>query len=171
MNWRRDSSQGNDWYDVMQICMNGHKITKYANSQPQERQKFCELCGAETIDKCPECNNSIRGFRHSGVRGVNYCQDDLPIPKYCIECGAAYPWQASRIENLKDILSESALSDQDIQDIETALPDIVCDTAKTEGASLRIKRILSSLGKDFYSITIKVISDIASETAKKTLGI
>jgi hypothetical protein len=163
VNWR-----GGNWYDVMQVCMNGHKITEYAISQPESRQKFCELCGAETIDKCPECNTTIRGFRH--IEGVFHTSKKA-VPKYCIECGAAYPWQASSIENLKDVLSESGLSQQDIQDIETALPDIVRDTTKTEGASLRIKRILGSLGKDFYSIVIKIVSDIASETAKKTLGI
>jgi hypothetical protein len=60
---------------------------------------------------------------------------------------------------------------QDIQDVEGTLPDIVRDTTKTEGASLKLKRILGKLGKDVYSIAIKVVTDIASETAKKTLGI
>lgn len=163
MSWR-----GGNWHDVMQVCLNGHKITEYAQSQPESCQKFCELCGAETIDKCPECNTSIRGYRH--IEGVFHTRQK-PLPKYCIECGAPYPWQCSSIENLKEVLSEGGLTPQDIQDVEIALPDIVRDTTKTEGASLKIKRILDKLGKDVYAIAIKVVTDIASETAKKTLGL
>jgi len=95
----------------------------------------------------------------------------LHPPKYCIECGAAYPWQSSSIENFKEVLLEGGLKAQDIQDVEKVLPDIVRETPKTEGASLKLKRILEKLGKEVYSIAIKVVSGIASETAKETIGI
>jgi len=52
-----------------------------------------------------------------------------------------------------------------------ALPDVVRNTAKPESASLRLKRILGKLGKPLYDIAIKVTTDVASETAKKTLGL
>jgi hypothetical protein len=37
--------------------------------------------------------------------------------------------------------------------------------------SLKLKRVIGKLGKPLYDISIKVITDIASETAKKTLGL
>ena len=81
-------------------------------------------------------------------------------------------WRGGNWDDLKEVLLwEGSLTQQDIKDVDIALPDIVRDTTKTEGASLKLKRILGKLGKDVYSIAIKVITDIASETAKKTLGI
>jgi hypothetical protein len=93
------------------------------------------------------------------------------VPKYCSYCGAAFPWQQSAIDNLTGIFRESDLSPQDIAIAEAALPDILQDTPKTESASLRLKRIMGKLGKPLYDISIKVVTDIASETAKKTIGL
>lgn len=69
------------------------------------------------------------------------------------------------------IVRESELSSQDLQDLDKALPDIVRDTPKTESASLKARRILEKMGKPLYDIAIKVFTDAASETAKKTLGL
>lgn len=169
----RDARQpeiANTWdsYDVMQVCQNGHQITAFADSQPQSRQDFCEKCGAETIDSCPSCENKIRGYRNI-PRVIGF--PDTPVPKYCIKCGTAYPWQQSSIDNLAEILRASELSPQDVEIIETALPYVLHDTPKTESSSLKVKRVLGKLGKPLYDISVKVITDIASETAKKTLGL
>jgi hypothetical protein len=96
---------------------------------------------------------------------------NAPVPKYCIECGTPYPWQTAAIENLKCILQESELSSQDLAEVGKVLPDIVRDTAKTESASVKLKRIIGKLGKPLYEVAIKVVTDVASETAKKTLGL
>lgn len=157
-----------DWYDIMQVCVNGHKITEYAQSQPEYRQKFCANCGEPTIDACPSCGANIRGHRH--LEGVLHVGSS-PVPKYCINCGMGYPWQLSSIENLKEVLKEGGLTSQDIQEVEKALPDIVRDTKKSESAALKMKRILGKLGKDVYGVAVKVVSDIASEAAKKALGL
>jgi hypothetical protein len=36
---------------------------------------------------------------------------------------------------------------------------------------VKLKRIMSKLGKPVYDISIKVVSDMASKTAKKTIGL
>jgi hypothetical protein len=136
----------------MQVCVNGHQITIFAESQPQTCQAFCDTCGVKTVDTCPSCENKIRGFPHiTGAFGL----DELPVPKYCMRCGAAYPWQQSSIDNLKEILRESALSAHDVAIIEKALPDVLQETPKTESASLRVKRVLGKLGKPLYEISVK----------------
>jgi hypothetical protein len=82
-----------------------------------------------------------------------------------------YPWQAAAIENLREILLESELGSQDLDDLEKTLPDVVRDTPRTESASLKTKRILEKIAKPLYDVAIKVVTDVASETAKKTLGL
>ena len=159
---------GRDWYDAMQVCLNGHQITDSAVSQPTSRQRFCENCGARTIDACQNCNSNIRGFHH--MEGVVVIRS-IPVPRYCVGCGEAYPWQAAALENLTEVLKESGLSAQDLEKVNTTLPDVVRNTPKTESASLKLKGILKTLGKSGYDIAIKVVTDVASETAKKTLGL
>ena len=51
------------------------------------------------------------------------------------------------------------------------LPAIATDTPQAVGAAQRLKELLPRLGKAAYDIAIKVISDLASETAKKILGL
>ena len=157
-----------DWQDVMQVCLNGHHITDYAASQPQWRQRFCQDCGAKTIEACQSCGMNIPGKSHvAGVLDLT----TLSVPKYCINCGAAYPWQAAAIENLREILRESNLSSQDLQDVDKALPDVLRNTPKTESAALKLKRIMGKIVKPLYDVALKVVTDVASETAKKTLGL
>ena len=157
-----------NWYDIMQVCENGHQITSCAHSQQNSRKDFCDECGAKTIVACPHCEKPIQGYYH--VEGI-VSLSEPPVPKYCSYCGAAFPWQQSAIDNLTGIFRESDLSPQDIAIAEAALPDILQDTPKTESASLRLKRIMGKLGKPLYEISIKVVTDIASETAKKTIGL
>lgn len=160
--------RGPTGHDVMQVCLNGHQITAYAFTKPEFRQDFCDKCGERTIDKCPGCESSIRGKYHQPNVFVARA---VPVPAYCHGCGRPYPWQEAAIANLKDILREGELSNDDIAAAEAALPDVLRDTPKSEAAALRLKRIMGGLGKPVYDVALKVVSDIASETAKKTMGL
>lgn len=156
-------------YDQMQVCLNGHYITDRALRSPEFRRKFCNTCGAATIDSCPACHHPIRGdYIAAGVLILGYT---TPVPSYCDNCGAVYPWRAAAIENLKEVLREGDLSDQDVADAEATFPDVLRETPKTESASLKLGRVLKRLGKPTYDVAIKVVSDLASETAKKTMGL
>ena len=64
-----------------------------------------------------------------------------------------------------------SLDKEDAAEVERIMPDVVSETPRTERAALRLKRILSKLGKATYDVAVNVISDIASETAKKILGL
>lgn len=82
------------YYDIQQICLNGHRITNSYNSSPELRRKHCPNCGAETIYKCPECNTNIPGYYRAGVGS------GLPrsVPTNCTNCGSAFPWAKSKRE-------------------------------------------------------------------------
>ena len=75
----------------------------------------------------------------------------------------------SEMDHLIILLKEN-LSEADATEVKTLLPDVVGDNPSTTKAAMRLKAILSKLGKGTYDVAIKVISDIASETAKKIFG-
>jgi hypothetical protein len=161
-------NRSDDWYDVMQVCLNGHQITEYAESQPQGCKNFCSDCGEKTITACPGCNANIRGYRH--IAGVFHVSTP-PVPKFCANCGKAFPWQTRAVEHLNEILKDDKLGDSDLEELNKALPDVMRDTVKTESAALKVKRIFGKLGKPAYDIAIKVFTDVATEAAKKKMGL
>jgi hypothetical protein len=65
----------------------------------------------------------------------------------------------------------SDLGDAEANEVAVLVPDLTSDTPKAESAALRLRPILLKLGKVSYDLAIKIISDIASETVKKSLGL
>ena len=152
-------------YDVMQVCLNGHQITDPAESMPEFRKSFCSDCGAKTITACPECNASIQGhYRSSGVISARA----TPVPNNCHACGTAYPWRQEVLAAAIDAV-QLELDEQDAEAAAALLPAITAETARTELAAYKLRKLLAKLQKPAYDIAIKVVSDIASETAKKIL--
>lgn len=156
-------------YDVKQVCLNGHTITDTAATQPQFTKPFCSTCGERTITACPECNAPIQGTYH--VPGVAVLSFTLQVaPNNCHQCGAAYPWRQAAIATAIEVL-QMDLVGQDATDVAELVQAVSIDTPRTEIAALKLKRLLPKLGKATYDVAIKVVSDVASETAKKTLGL
>ena len=91
-------------------------------------------------------------------------------PNYCHGCGAAYRWRQTAIANAIEVL-QMDLEGQDAADAADLVRAVAVETPRTEIAALKLKRLLPKLGKATYDVAIKVISDVASETAKKTLGL
>ncbi|MFI3190260.1 hypothetical protein BCS42_01420 [Crenothrix sp. D3] len=95
-----------DYYDIQQVCLNGHQITDRFNSNPESRQPFCQGCGEKTIYECPNCNHSIEGGNQS---------DDIyrlfptPVPDYCKNCGNSYPWAEKTKDEPIESISFKAL--------------------------------------------------------------
>jgi len=164
-----DDSPPRSWHDQMQVCLNGHKITASAQGSPEFREDFCSLCGVRTIMACEKCRAPIKG--QYNVEGVFVVSDGPPVPKYCTSCGTPYPWQEAAIENLKEALREGGLDEGDLQIAETTLPDIIHDTPKTDLASIKFGRILKKVKKPLYEVAIKIVTDVATEAAKKAMGL
>lgn len=154
-------------YDVMQVCLNGHSITSSAVRYPDFRQDFCSSCGSRTLMACEACETPIRGRYHSGALSIR----EIPVPKYCHGCGAPYPWQLAAIENLKDLLEAGDVAPKDLDTVVLALPDVIHETPKSESAALKVARVLKTMRKPAYDLAVKVVTDLASETAKKAMGL
>ena len=99
------------YYDVQQVCLNGHQITDRYNSSPQFRRKFCSDCGAETIHQCPECMTSIPGDYHA--EGMVIIGSSTPVPIHCENCGKPFPWAKAKKE-----IAEQAIGNVEINHLQ-----------------------------------------------------
>lgn len=154
-------------YHIAQICKNGHVITSYADKYPDETEKYCSKCGAETIEHCPNCNNSIRG---SDVEIGYYSK--FSSPAYCHNCGKAFPWTQTALETAVFLIQESDDFTQDQIDklIET-LPDLIVETPKTNVAIVRMKKGLASAGKFTADGLRQFLIDFGCELTLRSFGL
>lgn len=83
------------------------------------------------------------------------------------------PGESARLERMNALVRivRSDLGEAAANEVATLAPDLTSDTPKAESAALRLKPILMRLGKVGYDVAIKIITDVASEIAKKTLGL
>lgn len=155
-------------YDIALICKNGHLINSYYRKYPEDNASFCNSCGAPTIHQCTNCNAEIKG--HS--TGEYSYLSTYSVPAFCSSCGFPYPWTKAAIENAALILEEEEnFSEQFRTSISECLPDIICETPKSQIAIVRMKKALSSAGKFTSDALRQFVIDFGSELAKKSLGL
>jgi hypothetical protein len=89
------------------------------------------------------------------------------------DTGPGEPRQLARLERMNALVRivRSDLGDAAANEVATLVPDLTLDTPKAENAALRLKPILLRLGKVGYDVAVKVITDVASEVVKKTIGL
>ena len=156
--------------DVALICLNGHMINQASLKYPENNTKFCETCGARNISKCAECNAIIRGTIH--YEDIYDYDDEMKPPSYCHECGNPYPWTAERIKALKEMVEYSELDAKDKKEFLDNIEIIASDSPRTSLAAIKIKSIGLKLANGLWNDVAKpIIVEIASETAKKTMGL
>jgi hypothetical protein len=155
-------------YDTAQICRNGHVITSNYNDYPAHRQNHCDKCGAATITKCESCGTDIRGEYE--VPGVAFVGAGITAAGFCHACGKPYPWTVAKLQAAKELVGE--LDDLDAgerESLKITLDDLVKDTPKTEVASIRFKKLMKKVGKESYEAVKTVVTDLVSESIKKSL--
>jgi hypothetical protein len=83
------------------------------------------------------------------------------------------PSQSARLDRMNALVRivRSDLGDAEANEVAALVPDLTSDTPKAESAALRLKPILLRLAQVGYDVAIKIITDVASEIAKKTLGL
>ncbi len=165
LNWGTRGSPF-DGYDVAQICINGHPTTSALTIVPGAAKNFCDKCGAATITACQHCEHPIRGSSTEGI-SLGYSP-----PQFCENCGEPYPWTAAKLEAVNELSALlDDLSDEEKQEIEESIRELSSDTPKTPLAAAKVRRLLGKMGQDAYKLTIRVITDVATEAAKKELGL
>ncbi|WP_366160576.1 DUF2321 domain-containing protein [Bacillus infantis] len=156
------------WYDIAQVCVAGHVANNSSISSPERNKKFCDVCGEKTITSCPDCETNIRGeYNVPGIAMVGFGYDP---PAFCHECGKAYPWTAEKLnaaKELADLLDE--LSDDERESLKKSLDDLVKDGPRTVVATTKFKRILSKTGPEIVTGFKDILTDVVSESVKKTI--
>ncbi len=157
-----------EYYDVAQICLNGHCITKETREHPEDQQKFCHQCGAETITACPACHAAIKGcLQTPGLPNVW----DYEVPAYCPNCGKPYPWTKARIDAIAELIREDENMQETAQEaLVVSLPDIIAETPKTNLAIARIQKALVAAGKFTAEGIRQFVIDFGCELVKSQLG-
>jgi len=148
-------------FDVMQVCLNGHRITDGVASMPQFRKAFCAECGAKTIMDCPGCHAPLQGPLQQPRRAF---PRETSVPNNCQGCGTVYPWRQDAIASAIEIL-RMQLEEQDAAEIAELVPAIAIETSKTHLAALKLK-LKRLMSKPAYDVAIKVVGDVAAATAK-----
>jgi hypothetical protein len=157
---------GMSWYDVLQVCLNGHKITEMLKSHPENGMDYCPNCGAATISNCKKCHTTIQGYKH--MSGVIF--PGSSVPAFCHVCGNAYPWTEARLEAARELAEETeGLTKEDRQTLSASLDDLVRDTPRTTLAAARFKRIAAKAGKASADAFKEILIRVISETAKKLI--
>jgi hypothetical protein len=158
------------YYDVAQICLNGHLITDRFNDHPEHRKMYCEKCGEPTINQCPKCNKEIRGEHiEEGWIKVEQGVFKTHFPYYCDSCGSPYPWTTLKLEAIKELAKEIKLPKNEKELLITSLPDLITDSPKTTIAVVRWRKGLAVAGDTVLSAIRDILVDIISESVKKSL--
>ncbi len=153
-------------YDVAQICLSGHVINAASLRNPHRNQKFCDLCGAETIDSCQSCGNPIRG---NYVR-ENRIFQNYSRPAFCLECGNAYPWTQAALDAARELADElDELTSGEKELLKGSLDDIVRDTPRTPVAATKFKKCAAKAGKVAADGLKSILITVVTESAKKML--
>ena len=168
-------SQG--YYDTMQVCMGGHMITSSLEESPEHREAYCSRCGKDTIQACQKCGQHIRGIHKvpyldwEGRRRYN-SYGPYSMPKFCVNCGEPFPWTREKIEALVELAAEEeSLSDEDRESIRKNAPLIATDDPKSELAARRIMKVLGKVGKSATPFFTKIVTELATEAVKKSMGL
>jgi hypothetical protein len=164
----KETAVQDEGYDIAQVCRNGHMVNSSSNRTPQFNQDHCDRCGSPTVTACERCGEPIRG--HYWGRGLQLTEDEPP--RFCHKCGSPYPWTEAGIEAARELAREAENLNKDERGLlEQSLDDVIRDSPRTGLAAERIKRLLTKASKGTAQAIRDILVDIASETAKRSLGL
>lgn len=154
-------------YEPGLVCENGHTVNGLTESRTELNANFCPDCGAATLKSCRSCGNSIRGGWTDEV--LLNSSDYFERPAYCTNCGQAFPWTDAALSAARELAQQLDLSPAERADFDKSLDHIVHDDPQTPLAASRMKKLFARAGKETADLLRKVLTDVASETAKKIL--
>ena len=167
-------------YDEAVICENGHLVNESAKGDSSRNAKFCVHCGARIVTTCPACEAPIRG-RYIGTYYVGDGMDAKQViqgspmrhlPRFCHECGEAYPWTKANSEALAALISTlDELTPSEREQLQKSIPDIIADTTKSGVAATWFKKAVTKVGQEARKLMVDVLSKVATDAVKGQMEI
>ena len=157
------------YYDVAQVCVNGHVVNDKARKNPEYNAPFCDKCGGATIICCTECASYIQGDFVGGRIAFISSQTMAP-PSFCPQCGHAHPWTDSKIKAAIEMFAEEVTDAAEQKAFQDNLNAISKDTPQVEVAAVRIRKQIAMLGKSAGVSILKMVVDVAAEAIKKSIS-
>lgn len=155
------------YYDVHQICLNGHQITFFYKSNPESRKKFCNECGEKTIHQCPSCKHPIKGDYYSEDI-VGSCE--IPLPSHCENCGEPYPWSIPKDVDTKERIFSSGTQHDAYVEIkkifQLAKTSLFIIDTYIDGTIFEIISTIPAPNLKIQILTYKLQSDFTHEAVK-----
>ena len=165
------SGQGyrNPGYDSQQVCLNGHIITNYAQTHPEDRKKFCTECGEAPILACKACNAHLKGAEiEPQVIVIGF---GSTAPAYCYECGVAHPWTQRNFDTAMELAAQVETDESELAKFRDSLSNLATETPRTPLAVIRARTLLSKAGKVVGPAIGKILTEITTEAIQKQLGL
>jgi hypothetical protein len=154
------------WYDVAQICLQGHISNSYVKDRPQHNRKRCRVCGSETIIACPACSMPIQGSYH--VPGFG-SEELKQLPAFCHECGEAYTWTVSRLDSACDLADQLGLDVPNRALLDKSIEELIRDTPRAPAEAVRFKAIVEKAQPWGLEAFRQIIGAAVGEAAKKLI--
>lgn len=160
--------RGGPHYQIAQICINGHVVKSTLDAVDEAEGKYCRRCGMKTITKCQNCKKPIQGeFYNPDVVVIGI---DFPAPPFCIYCGKPFPWTESGLRAAKEYAEEMMnLTPEEKETLKKSIDDIVSDSAQTNVAVVRFKRVVSKGGSEASNVLNSILINLATQGAKDAI--
>jgi len=93
-------------------------------------------------------------------------------PKYCEECGTPFPWTEMALSAAKEYTDDlDQLSAEEKLALKKTFDDLTSDTPRTPMAANRFKKLVAKIGPVAGSVLVKIVEAVATEAAKKSMGL
>lgn len=162
------------------ICKKGHLQESILKLNEKCLNKFCQDCGSEIIDACPNCNSIIQGGILKVKKEIDLYNTDffnqryyekeyrIPtsyIPKYCHNCGKPYPWTEEFLNIYKETLSLALENEAELQNkIYNATEELVKNNFDLKSPVANFfKLLLNKAGNLAKDVVVDTLSSVASE--------
>jgi hypothetical protein len=144
--------RGRNWHET--------KILLENPREPDQLPRFCTKCGAENTSVCQHCQTSI-SKHYPGV-----------VPAYCGGCGEPFPWTETALAAAREYTDElDELNTEEKLALKGTFNDLTSDTPRTALAAKRFSNFMGRIGPAAGGALKQIIVSVATEAAKKSMGL
>lgn len=94
------------------------------------------------------------------------------LSAHCHACGGAYPWTQAKLDAFKELADAvDELSNFERETLEELLPHLVQETPRTQPAGFKVTTIVNKLAGPGKAALKRLLDELATEAAKKALGL